>query len=52
MSIERIKSDKVFDGAVEVYRHTSKVNNCDMQFSIFRPQKEQQSKQLIGLHAI
>lgn len=43
MSIERIKSDKVFDGAVEVYRHTSKVNNCDMQFSIFRPQKEQQS---------
>ena len=43
MSIERIKSDKVFDGAVEVYRHTSKVNNCDMQFSVFRPQKEQQS---------
>jgi S-formylglutathione hydrolase len=43
MSIERIKSDKVFDGAVEVYCHTSKVNNCDMQFSVFRPQKEQQS---------
>ena len=43
MSIERIKNDKVFDGSVEVYRHPSKVNNCDMQFSVFRPQQEQYS---------
>jgi S-formylglutathione hydrolase len=41
MSIERIKDDKAFDGSVEVYRHSSKVNNCSMQFSVFRPQQEQ-----------
>ena len=43
MSIERIKNDKVFAGNVEVYRHSSKVNHCDMQFSVFRPKQEQHS---------
>ena len=43
MTIERIKSDKAFNGSVEVYRHLSKVNNCSMQFSIFRPQQEEDS---------
>lgn len=43
MSIERIKNDKVFAGNVEVYRHSSEVNHCDMQFSVFRPKQEQHS---------
>tara|TARA_B100001094_G_scaffold118180_1_gene113954 strand:- start:1754 stop:2608 length:855 start_codon:yes stop_codon:yes gene_type:complete len=43
MSIERIKNDKIFAGNVEVYRHSSKVNHCDMQFSVFRPKQEQHS---------
>ena len=43
MSIKRIKNDKVFAGNVEVYRHSSKVNHCDMQFSVFRPKQEQHS---------
>ena len=43
MSIERIKNDKVFAGNVEVYCHSSKVNHCDMQFSVFRPKQEQHS---------
>ncbi len=43
MSIKRIKNDKVFAGNVEVYRHSSEVNHCDMQFSVFRPKQEQHS---------
>ena len=43
MSIERIKNDKVFAGNVEIYRHSSEVNHCDMQFSVFRPKQEQHS---------
>ena len=43
MSIECIKNDKVFAGNVEVYRHSSEVNHCDMQFSVFRPKQEQHS---------
>ena len=43
MSIERIKNDKVFAGNVEIYRHSSQVNHCDMQFSVFRPKQEQHS---------
>ena len=43
MSFKRIKNDKVFAGYVEVYRHSSEVNHCDMQFSVFRPKQEQHS---------
>ena len=43
MSIKRIKNDKVLAGNVEVYRHSSEVNHCDMQLSVFRPKQEQHS---------
>ncbi|MEC7859685.1 MAG: S-formylglutathione hydrolase [Pseudomonadota bacterium] len=37
MSIELLKQDKAFGGMLETYRHTSAVNNCFMQFSVYRP---------------
>ena len=37
MKIELLKEDESFGGQVKTYRHTSVVNNCEMQFSIYLP---------------
>jgi S-formylglutathione hydrolase len=35
--MEIISEHACFGGTVGFYRHTSTVNNCDMQFSVFQP---------------
>jgi len=37
MTIETLSETNCFGGKIGFYRHTSKVNNCDMQFSVFVP---------------
>ncbi len=37
MSIETVSETNCFGGTQGFYRHRSKVNNCDMQFSVFVP---------------
>jgi S-formylglutathione hydrolase len=37
MTIETISEHACFGGKVGFYRHTSAVNNCEMQFSVFVP---------------
>ncbi len=37
MTIETVSETSCFGGKIGSYRHTSKVNNCDMQFSVYVP---------------
>jgi S-formylglutathione hydrolase len=37
MTLETISETGCFGGKIGFYRHRSKVNNCDMQFSVFMP---------------
>ncbi len=37
MSVETISETNCFGGRIGYYRHTSTVNDCDMQFSVFVP---------------
>ena len=37
MDIERLSETNCFSGRIGFYRHASKVNDCDMQFSVFVP---------------
>ncbi len=37
MTIETLTETNCFGGRIGFYRHTSAVNNCDMQFSVFVP---------------
>jgi S-formylglutathione hydrolase len=37
MTIETLSETGCFGGKIGFYRHTSAVNNCDMQFSVFVP---------------
>jgi len=37
MTIETLSETNCFGGRIGFYRHASKVNNCDMQFSVFVP---------------
>lgn len=42
--MEQLTNIKIFDGQQQQYRHSSKVLNCDMEFSIFLPQQSKQKK--------
>ena len=35
--METLSEHPCFGGTVGFYRHTSAVNNCDMQFSVYQP---------------
>ncbi|MEO1204400.1 MAG: S-formylglutathione hydrolase [Pseudomonadota bacterium] len=37
MDIERLSETNCFSGRIGFYRHASRVNDCDMQFSVFVP---------------
>lgn len=37
MTLETLSEHEAFGGTVGYYRHRSRVNACDMQFSVFRP---------------
>lgn len=37
MSLETLSETNCFGGRIGFYRHSSSVNNCDMQFSVFLP---------------
>ncbi len=37
MTIETVSETRCFGGTMGTYRHTSKANNCDMQFGVFVP---------------
>lgn len=37
--MQQLSNDKIFDGQQTQYQHRSKVLNCDMQFSVYLPQK-------------
>jgi S-formylglutathione hydrolase len=37
MTIETLSETRCFGGTIGFYRHSSAVNNCDMQFSVFVP---------------
>ncbi len=39
MTIETLSETGCFGGRIGFYKHTSSVNNCDMQFSVFVPPK-------------
>jgi len=42
MNIETLSEHPCFGGKVGFYRHSSLVNNCDMQFSVFVPPQAEQ----------
>ena len=44
MEIELLKQDESFGGQVKTYRHSSVVNNCEMQFSIYLPPAKTKNK--------
>ena len=44
MSIETISETGCFGGTMGFYRHASRVNNCDMQFSVFVPPQARDGK--------
>ena len=44
MEIELLRQDESFVGQVKTYRHTSVVNNCEMQFSIYLPPAKNKNK--------
>jgi S-formylglutathione hydrolase len=44
MNIETISETNCFGGKIGLYRHASKANNCDMQFSVFVPPQAAQGK--------
>ena len=44
MSIETISEHGCFGGKVGFYRHRSSVNNCDMRFAVFVPQRAANTK--------
>ncbi len=44
MTIETLSETNCFGGKIGFYRHASKANNCDMQFSVFVPPQAAQGK--------
>ena len=44
MSIETISETSCFGGRIGFYRHASKVNNCNMQFSVYVPPQASRGK--------
>lgn len=44
MTLETLSETNCFGGQVGFYRHASRVNNCDMQFSVFVPPQASNGK--------
>jgi S-formylglutathione hydrolase len=44
MTIETLSETRCFGGRIGFYRHASRVNNCDMRFSVFVPPQAQQGR--------
>jgi S-formylglutathione hydrolase len=44
MSLETLNETNCFGGRIGFYRHSSNVNNCDMQFSVFVPPQAAHAK--------
>jgi S-formylglutathione hydrolase len=44
MSLETLSETNCFGGRIGFYRHSSNVNNCDMQFSVFVPPQAEHGK--------
>ena len=46
------KKYRCYDGHIEYYRHDSKVTNCPMKFSLYRPEKIKLNKILVWLSGL